>query len=668
MKANDAELLTFLAGPKQFIVPIYQRRHSWNESHCKQLWDDVCRVGENEETKDYFLGSIVSMPSDTISPTTTPSSLVIDGQQRLTTLSLLLSALGRAIEERNINIGIDRRRLERYYLFNAEEKGELYYKQILTEHDKDTLFQLLKEGKASDKTSLLVENYRFFETNLKSANLETVYKGIQKLMIVDISLDPGSDNPQLIFESINSTGVNLAQADLIRNYVLLGQDHEFQNRLYTDYWYPMEQRFGEAYTKRFDRFIRDYLTLKTRDIPRLNSVYNHFKRFMDKTRTPEDLEASIAEINRYSDHYVRIVLGKEEDAEIRACFEDIHALNVEVVLPFLPEVYEDYKQEQISKEELIEILQLIESYIFRRSICDIPTRGLNQVFAKLMERVDKNDYLESLKDALAQMPPYNRYPSDFAFQQAFHTKHIHSSHTREYLLRKLENYKHKEPISVDDYQIEHVMPQNLTEKWKKKLGKNWEKVHEEYLHTIGNLTLTESNPKLSNRPFEDKWIDFVESPLYLNRSLAEANEWNETAIQKRAEQLSHRALKIWIDLGVQRPEPVPYYPEKLVGEIKELFEELDSRIQKLVSVNQQIRKTYITYKTRETIFISVIPQAKKLSLVLNLPFSEIDDPLGLCEDVTNVGHHGRGDVRVSLSSTDRLDDVMSLIRQAFENK
>ena len=680
MKANEAKLLRFLGGPKQFIVPIYQRRHSWNRSHCKQLWNDVYHAGENENTEVYFLGSIVSMLADTTSPTTVPAHLVIDGQQRLTTLSLLISALGRAIEVQKIDIGIDRRRLENYYLFNADEEGELHYKQILTEHDKDTLIQLLKEGKASDKTSLLVENYRLFETNLKSANLETVYKGIQKLMVVDISLDPGSDNPQLIFESINSTGVNLAQADLIRNYVLLGQERDFQNRLYKDYWYPMEERFGEAYTKRFGRFIRDYLTLRTRDIPPLNSVYDHFKRFMDEAKSPKDLEIIIQEINHYSDHYIRIMLDKEGDSEIRACFKDILDLNVEVVLPFLLEVYEDYTKERILKTKIIEILRLIESYIFRRSICEIPTHRLSAVFAELMEKVNKDNYLESLKFALAHMPSYNRYPMDMEFKQALVIKDIYNSRLCSYLLRKLENYGRKEPISVNEYSIEHVMPQNLTEEWRKELGENWEEVHEKYLHTIGNLTLTGYNAELSNRPFTDKWSDvFIDSPLRLNQSLAKADKWNEAAIQIRSEQLYQIALEIWADLGVQRQEPERSNQKKkqtytlsdhrfLIGEIFKLFRTLEQYIQELGSVNRQILKTYIIYKTKDTVFISVKPQAKGLLLVLNLLFSEIDDPLGLCEDITNKRHIGTGDVRVDISDPDQLDYIMYLVNQAFQKQ
>ena len=323
MRANEENLLKFLDGTKQFILPIFQRRYSWEKRQCEQLWDDVLHVGENENIPSHFLGSIVSIGDG--SPTV-PKFLVIDGQQRLATLSLLLSVLGRAIEVKNVDIGIDRIRLEGYYLFNDREAGELRYKQLLTLHDKDTLIQLLETGEASDNTSLLVKNYQFFEDKLKHVDLEAVYKGIQKLMIVDITLDARSDNPQLIFESLNSTGLSLSQADLIRNYVLMGQEPSIQNRLYKTYWYPMEQSFGTHYAKRFGLFIRDYLTLKARQIPKKGQVYESFKRYVADKQHPEALEAIIKEIVHYSKHYVRIALLKEEDRELRACLEDIHAL------------------------------------------------------------------------------------------------------------------------------------------------------------------------------------------------------------------------------------------------------------------------------------------------------------------------------------------------------
>ncbi len=558
MKAIHADLLTFLDGTKQFQVPIFQRRYDWKEKECKQLWDDVLRVGENEDIPSYFLGSIVSMQHGIYHASGITQLLLIDGQQRLATLSLLLSALGRAIEARSVEISITQRKLENRYLFNADETDKDRYKQLLTQHDKETLIQLLDNKELPANASpRLVENYEFFEDRLQHANLEAVYKGIQKLMIVDIALEPDSDNPQLIFESLNSKGVKLEAADLIRNYVLIGQEPDFQSRLYRDYWFPMEQRFGEEYIKRFNRFMRDYLTLKTQRIPNIKSVYGRFKTEVDNKEHPEVLEETIAEIDRYSRHYVCIALLKEEDSEIRTCLEDFQDLKVEVAFPLLLGVYESYAQGLIEKAEAIEIFRLIESYVFRRAICGIPTNTLNKTFAALTGQIDKDNYLQSLKAEFSQMTGNKRYPSDLEFKQELLIKDVYNFDRCKYLLRKLENYERKEPIRVEDYTIEHVMPQNpdLSEEWQEELGENWREVHEKYLHTIGNLTLTGYNSELSDHSFKEKQAvsgGFRDSPLRLNRSLAQAERWNKIAIVTRAKMFSEKTCKIWPNHGVLR--------------------------------------------------------------------------------------------------------------------
>ncbi len=576
MKASEANLLKFLEGTKQFQVPIFQRQYSWKKENCKQLWDDVLRVGENEDIPSHFLGSIVSMQNDINHTSEITQLVLIDGQQRLTTLSLLLSALGRAIETKNPDICIGRSRLERDYLFNDRGEGELRYKQLLTKPDKQTLIQLLEEGKASDNTTLLAANYRFFADQLEYADLQAVYEGIQKLEIVNVALKRNYDNPQLIFESLNSKGVKLSPADLMRNYVLMGQERKFQNKLYETYWSPMQQRFGEEYTKRFHHFIRDYLTLKLRgpdvfSMSRVNRffkepIYESFKKYVDNKKQPEALEATIAEINHYSEHYVRIALGKEKDPEIRACLEDVHALGnirgfrVEIIFPFLLEVYEDYTQERIEKTEIIESLRLIESYIFRRAICSVDPRPLRLLFAALMIVVDKSNFLQSLKVAFSRENDPYHFPSDRDFKRGFLTKDIYNLDSRHnlcnYLLHKLENHDQIEP----DYTIEHVMPQGgtqgeLTEKWKEELGENWENVHKDYLHTIGNLTLTKHNSRLSNRPFREKRDmpgGYRNSSLHLDRSLAQAGRWDKDAIINRAEIFSEQACKIWT--GIDAPD------------------------------------------------------------------------------------------------------------------
>lgn len=401
MEAHDTDFLDLLDGNKQFAVPIFQRRYSWEKKHCEKLWDDVLSLGQSSTNRSHFLGSIVYIDSRVSNASKVRKLQVIDGQQRLTTLTLLLAALSRAIKGQDIDIDITPEELSDYYL-NVRRNDELRYKQLLTQHDRDTLIQLLDENNEewfqivdqdekgpliqlvedeelpANAAPRLVENYRLFETKLKHTDIKAVYIGIQRLRVVDIVLDHSDDNPQLIFESLNSTGRELSQADLIRNYVLMGQEPSFQTRLYENYWLPMEQRFGDQYTARFDEFIRDYLTLKTRQIPNIRNVYDSFKAYVQERinlETLETMETIIAEISRYSKHYVCIALGTEEDIDIRDCFIDINTLEVTVAFPFLLEVYKDYKQECIQKSELIEILRLVESYVFRRAICDIPTNS-----------------------------------------------------------------------------------------------------------------------------------------------------------------------------------------------------------------------------------------------------------------------------------------------------
>ena len=487
-----------------------------------------------------------------------PQWLVIDGQQRLTTISLLLSALGRTIEARQVEIGIDRERIEDYYLFNLREEGELRYKQRLTQHDKETLVQLLERGQAADNSSPLVASYRFFDRQLKRADpvdLKAVYEGVQKLIIIDIVLNPQADDPQLIFESLNSKGTELSQADLIRNYVLLGQEPDLQNRLYETYWYPLEQSFGTEYAKRFDSFIRDYLTLTTQQIPNKRQVYESFKRYVADKKEPEALEAVIKEIVHYSKHYIRIALLEETDREFRACLADIHTLGVEVVFPYLLGIYEAYSRGVMKKVDVIEIFRLIESYVFRRVICGIPPNSLNEFFALLagtvLARID-DETVHWLKNDLGMLSGIRKifhFPSDNEFKQEFLIKDVYHLRICDYLLRKLESYGHEELIGIEDCTIEHVMPQKLTDEWQAELGDDWSEVHEKYLHAIGNLTLTGYNPELSNRSFNQKQEmpgGFRDSPLRLNRSLAQVERWNETSIVKRAEMLSEKACKIWI--------------------------------------------------------------------------------------------------------------------------
>lgn len=557
MKATEVNLLKFLKQPNQFVIPIYQRTYSWTLKQCQQLWQDIIRVAQDEEISGHFVGSIVYIESGLYQVASIPHLSVIDGQQRLTTISLLVSALGKAISASvELDLDITRRKLENYYLFNNEEDGEYRYKLLLTQGDRETFIRLLEERDLPKEISRrIIENYQYFESQIRKGgiDLNTLYKGLNKLIIVNIALDRDRDNPQLIFESLNSTGLDLSQADLIRNYVLMGLPTKEQGQIYTCYWYPMEESFEAAgQSDQFDRFMRDYLTLKSRTgvIPNIRDVYNSFKAYADRQKGIE-MGDLMADVHRYSKYYVRLALGKESDPEINKALRDINTLKVEVSYPFLLEVYEDFTQGLLSRSEFIEILRIIESYVFRRAICGIPTNSMNKTFATLGREIDREHYLESIKLAFARKDGYKRFPSNQEFRQEFLVKDIYNFRSRFYLLRKLENCRRsKELADPENYTIEHILPQNprLSEAWRAALGEKWQEIQSKYLHTIGNLTLTGYNSEYADRSFSEKRDiegGFKVSPLFLNQGLGQLEKWGESEIQARAEKLADWALEIW---------------------------------------------------------------------------------------------------------------------------
>ncbi|WII36243.1 DUF262 and DUF1524 domain-containing protein [Paenibacillus thiaminolyticus] len=690
MKASETNFLKFLQGTKQFIIPIYQRKYSWTINQCKQLWNDILRAAHDENIKGHFVGSVVYVEKGIYQISSIPQLLVIDGQQRLTTLSLLLRAFAKVIEERNEEFEMTKKKLINYYLVNNEEEGDLYHKLVLTQTDKETLIRLIEDKELPTAPSQrIIENYNYFLDEIRKENmsLSVLFHGLMKLIVVDISLDRDHDNPQLIFESLNSTGLDLSQADLIRNYVLMGLEPREQNELYQNYWYPMEQAFGTADTEVFDRFIRDYLTLKKGRIPNKNNVYADFKLFV-YSQEGRSLHEIVKDIYRYSKYFAILNFQQDPDKEITEALKDINALRVEVSYPFLLEVYDDYAANKIGKQELLFILRLVESYVFRRAICGVPTSSLNKTFATLSKEIDKDHYLESIQAAFLLKNSYKRMPNDEEFIREFVVKDIYNFRSRNYLLRKLENDNRKEIVNIESYTIEHIMPQNenLSSEWRQELGSNWEEVHKTYLHTIGNLTLTRYNSELSDKPFKvkrDQAGGFADSPLRLNRELAQLHTWNEAEIRKRAMSLAEQARHVWklphLDADVllkytkkgtekDKIYSLADHAEYLQGDMLKLFEQLRTRICNLdSSIREEFKKLYIAYKAT-TNFVDIVPQKSRLRLSLNLAFHEINDPRGICKDVTNLGRWGNGDVEVGISSIEELDYIMFLIEQAFEKQ
>ena len=568
MKAAENQFLPFLDGKKQFVIPIYQRTYSWTREQCDQLWNDIIRVSTDKEVQGHYIGSIVFIQRGLFMVANIPQLLVIDGQQRLTTLSLLLIALAKAAGKSTTSLEISHGEIYDSYLINKHGKDEQRYKLLLTQSDKDALIQLIddpEQAKSAKAVNRIIQNYLFFEEKIRQSSIDpyALYVGISKLIIVEISLDRDHDNPQLIFESLNSTGMDLSQADLIRNYVLMGLDNDEQAKLYKLYWNPMEQSFPyEGGTYQFDRFMRDYLTVKQGTIPNIDKVYVSFKAYQrSKMVTP--IEEIVADIYRYARYFINMAYSHEEDHAIKNLLNNINTLKVDVAYPFLLEVYDDYVNQRLSREDFIAILKLVESYVFRRAICGVPTNTMNKLFATLAREIDKERYLESVQMAFLVKDSYRRFPRDDEFRAEFVVKDVYNYRSRNYMLRKLENYGQKEVVNIESCTIEHIMPQNeqLSTAWQEELGPNWLEIHAKYLHTIGNLTLTGYNSELSDRSFQEKRDmegGFAHSPIRLNRDLARLEHWNEEEIERRAESLAELAVKLW-SIPQLSPEQVSKY-------------------------------------------------------------------------------------------------------------
>ena len=694
MKATEASLLGFLRKSPQFVIPIYQRTYSWGERECRQLWDDILRTGSNDDIPAHFLGSIVYIEGGDFQISTLPSLLVIDGQQRLTSVMLILEALARRLGDDEPINGFSAEKLRSYYLLNNPEKGESRYKLLLTRTDKSSLLALMKQKPLPAESSIRIEqNFTFFEKQIKylGNDLESLCNGLAKLAVVDISLNRSQDNPQLIFESMNSTGRELSQADLIRNFVLMGLEPSRQTDLYEEHWRKIEIAFGqEAYGVYFDDFMRHYLTYKSNgEIPKIRAVYEAFKVHSNK---PEIVAAGIddlvADIHTFADYYCAMAFGKETNKDLAQAFADLRELKVEVAFPLLLELYHDYDQEILSKDEFVEILRLVEAYVFRRAVCAIPTNSLNRTFAIFGQAFEQDRYLETVKFQFLSLRSYRRFPRDEEFKHELFNRDLYNFQRRSYWLRRLENQDRKERVHLDEYTIEHIMPQNenLSDEWKEALGPDWRRIQETLVHTLGNLTLTGYNPEYGDRSFaykRDTQGGFKESPLRLNKGLGVLDAWNETAIQNRAHQLAKVAVHVWAVPEVDDDLIEVIHPKVEIKTnytledhsylhpdcpMRPLFDELRKEVLSLdPCVSEEVLKLYVAYKA-ETNFVDVIPQKSRLLLTLNMRFHELHDPKQIGKDITNLGRWGNGDVEVDLDSSNHIPYIMGLVRQSFEKQ
>lgn len=556
MKASEKKIKDLFSEAKTFFaIPVYQRDYNWQEKHCKQLFEDILSVGKDIDITSHFIGSIVYI-HEGVYGIGEKEFYVIDGQQRMITITLLHIALYHRLKESKEEYADE---IYELYLVNKFSKRDIKLKLLPPEENLNILNKILEENweELEDyQDRNIVKNYKFFKeiiSNYSNEEIEYLLAGLDKIIYVDIALEKEKDDPQKIFESLNSTGLDLSQGDLIRNYILMDLEREKQNFVYKNLWLPIENNckisLGNEIKNYVSDFIRDYLTLKNGKIPSKPKVFEEFKEFYDKNND-EQLE----DIKNFSEEYSHIIKpDTEKDKEIRKELENLKVLDQTVINTFLIGVLRDYRENKIVKNEILEILKLLQSYIWRRFITEKPSNALNKIFQGMYLKISKGQkYYKSLEESLLNQD----FPTDDELKEALKTKNVYKDKEKlRYIFKELENYNHNELIDFENEKItiEHIFPQKPNKSWKEKYSDYELEEMKIFKDTISNLTLTGSNPNLGNKSFLEKRNDdihgYKNSKLYLNKYLGKLNEWNLSAMEGRFEELFKNIVKIW-----KRPE------------------------------------------------------------------------------------------------------------------
>ena len=671
MDVEKGSIFKLLNGQFQYIIPVYQRKYRSSAAYV------TVNVG------------IVSI-EEKKSLMEVQKQLIIDGQQRMTTLSLLMIALRDYLKEQGAGEEVDDN-ITDLVLKNPKRKGDAAYKMLLTDTDRDVMIKLIEGVKMKeDEDSLIYINYLFFKEKVAEGKLtpQEIYESIDKLDIVSITLvREQGDEPQLIFESLNSTGMNLSKSDLIRNFILMGLDNEQQIFVYNTYWKPLEGYFANPdVPDRMDRFFRDYLVMRKTSYINFDTIYEVFKDEAGKTFSKSDKLAE--DVMLYGDLYTNITSDKKtlptSQEALKPIFEEIRCLRMEVAYPFLMWVYMDYVKGTITLDEFVEILRLTIAYVVRRAICDVPTNSMQKTFATMRNAIVPDDYLNSVKARFYYLDSYKQFPDDEKFKDALYNRNMYTLRISKYVYTKLENDGNKEPIPYSGFSTEHILPQNknMREEWILALGEDYEDIQTNYVHTLGNLTLTKYNSEMGDKPFAEKKEVYKESVMHnLNKYVVEQPTWNQHTILARTRMLSECACKVWkapeLDDETKekyRPKDEPVKQSYSIDSynmdmfVRMLYLKLQQTILETEPQTRvEYKKLYIAHKLK-TNFVDVEPQKSGLRLSVNLDFDEVYDPEGICRDISDLGRWGNGDVEVRLESLEDLDDVMDIIKQAIEKQ
>jgi uncharacterized protein with ParB-like and HNH nuclease domain len=698
MKAIDRQFTKIINGTTQFVIPVFQRDYSWTELQCAQLWKDVLSVGQGADEKAHFIGSVVYVPSGDTSAGFT-RWLLIDGQQRVTTLTLMLIALREHLKESNYSPtsedGPTAKRIEAYFLKNILEEGSREQKLVLRRRDQATLAALLNnEELPQDLSPRVYENYTFFREQLKAADPADVYRGIGRLIVVDVTLDRGSDDPQMIFESLNSTGIDLTQADLIRNYILMRLPEPEQTRLYKTYWQKIEDLFRDA-GRRFDSFARDYMALKTQagKQVRANEIYQAFRPFYKDRANALGHEELLNEMLRYARYYAAFTMGTWPKSRIRTRLQRVSRL-AETSAVLVLRLFECHKErETLTDSDFCEALELIESYIFRRVICGAQTRGYWARFSGIAYRLPDEGALLRLKVELARQPAAYRFISNRDFRSELLARPIYGMRVCHLLLDRLENEGSKEPVDTSQYSIEHILPQNenLPKEWRFMLGQDWANLQGKWVHRLGNLTLTGYNSEYSDRSFIDKKTipgGFSESSIRLNKWVREQEFWTVQQIEERSDFLADKALSIWRPLNVAANAISTVELEELRKsamrrtandvqmnpKTRELLNALREQVLGIGEVIEKGESKSVSYFADSgyagEFFMEVLPRKGYLTLLMDIDFDEVSHVSSRVQDATEqkfffYARHSGG-AFIHISDENEIPDALLCVKRAYE--
>ena len=691
MHGTDADFHTILKNATQFRVPVFQRDYSWGYDQSGQLFHDIVRIGEAGGGRPHFIGAIVCVATKSAVPGF-EEWIVIDGQQRITTLMLLVAALRDHLEETRWVGSEDAptpRMLEDHFLHNQHSRGSRRYKLLLRGHD-DATFRTIIDGNSqaespASTSERIQESYLRFRELLASADPSVVYRGFTQLRIVNVTLDRGVDDPQLVFESMNSTGLALSQSDLIRNYLLMNLEEQQQSDLYRQYWKPMEDVFrGRA--SEFDGFFRAYVSWRARREVRADAIYAEFRHYRDDR--PQDIEDLLEDLRRCAHYYAAFLLGRAGAwPRMREPLRRIRQLAGDPVAILVMRLFECHDRHQVMTEvEFSRCLGTIESYLLRRAICGWPPNSYGRVFANVAHSIREDHVFDSL--GIALLNQWYPFPNDSQFRDALTTHDIFGKRACRFLLDILENHGSKEPTPTSSLTIEHILPRKLTPAWRKMLGNGADESHATWLHRLGNLTLTGYNSEYSNRPFLEKRDvrgGFRQSALRLNALIRDQECWTEDQIESRGKALAKQAREIWptpkvsseVEMRIRELNLRDEAETRNLGNVqmnsgvRELFEELRSVLPSERPLIEMPERRSIAYFCPDFL-LEVVPRKGYLTLLFGVEFGEVKHLGDFLHDlsdrtfVTHARHKNASGAMMSVASKEDIERCPPVIRRTLE--